>query len=97
MTTEIVIRGGSWISLAGSCRSANRRRDSPSYRLFNRGFRVVKEKKKEKKIEYRVNRGGSWDYSAEFCRSAFRGRSLPSFRNDDRYGFRVIKENKDDN
>jgi len=97
MTTEIVIRGGSWNSLAVLCRSAIRYGNSPSGRDSYLGFRVVKEKKKkEKKIEYRVNRGGCWYGPAVYCRSAYRVRNNPSLRN---YynGFRVIKENKDDN
>ena len=37
-----VARGGSWFYAAGDCRSANRRRDSPSYRNSSLGFRVVR-------------------------------------------------------
>lgn len=35
-----VLRGGSWRSLAGSCRSAYRRRGDECYRLKDRGFRL---------------------------------------------------------
>jgi len=92
MTTEIVIRGGGWVSTADYCRSANRYWNSPSYRFSYLGFRVVKEKK----VEYRVNRGGSWVSTAVYCRSAFRVRDSPSDRSLN-LGFRVLKESKDDN
>ena len=36
-----LLRGGSWFNLAGSCRSADRGRDSRDDRYFNFGFRVV--------------------------------------------------------
>ncbi len=36
-----VVRGGSWISSPGNCRSARRYRHSPEYRLNYGGFRVV--------------------------------------------------------
>ena len=36
-----VLRGGSWYSAATDCRVANRRNDSPEYRSFNLGFRVL--------------------------------------------------------
>ena len=93
MTTKIVIRGGSWGSTAAlQCRSADRSWDSPSFRYDYLGFRVLKEKK----IEYRVNRGGSWVSTAVYCRSAFRVRDSPSDRSLN-LGFRVLKESKDDN
>ena len=38
-----VLRGGSWYNYAGNCRSANRNRLKPSYRLYNNGFRLVME------------------------------------------------------
>ena len=98
MTTEIVIRGGGWYGTADYCRSAYRYWDSPSYRLYDLGFRVLREKKKkEKKVEYRVLRGGSWSSPAGYCRSGFRYGFSPSFRFNFGLGFRVIKENKDDN
>ena len=36
-----VIRGGGWISLAGSCRSASRFRNSPGFRIDLLGFRLA--------------------------------------------------------
>ena len=36
-----VLRGGSWLGLSGSCRSAFRRGDVPGYPGFDFGFRVV--------------------------------------------------------
>tara|TARA_R110000824_G_scaffold315681_2_gene502832 strand:- start:824 stop:1093 length:270 start_codon:yes stop_codon:yes gene_type:complete len=87
MTTKSVIRGGSWDYPAGDCRSAYRGRDFPSSRYYDRGFRVVKEKK----VEYRVYRGGGWNSAAGICRSAFRLGYLPSYRNFN-LGFRVIKD-----
>ncbi len=36
------IRGGSWISSAAACRSANRDRRAPNYRSSNLGFRLVR-------------------------------------------------------
>ena len=98
MTTEIVIRGGSWNSTAVICRSAIRYWNSPSGRDSYLGFRVLREKKKkEKKVEYRVLRGGSWSSPAGYCRSGFRYGFSPSFRFNFGLGFRVIKESKDDN
>ena len=96
MTTKMVLRGGCWYGSAGFCRSAFLFRYSPPARSNDLGFRVVKEKKKEKKIEYRVNRGGSWVSTADNCRSANRLRDSPADRSLN-LGFRVIKENKDDN
>ena len=98
MTTKSVNRGGGWISLADVCRSAYRGRNSPSYRLSDLGFRVVKEKK----VEYRVYRGGSWYSTADNCRSADRYWRSPSDRSlrlgyGSLLGFRVLKESKDDN
>ena len=43
-----------------------------------------------------VIRGGSWCGPAGICRSAYRGRDFPSDRGIS-YGFRVLKESKDDN
>ncbi len=37
-----VIRGGSWYSYAGNCRSASRAGSAPRYRGFNFGFRLVR-------------------------------------------------------
>ena len=37
-----VLRGGSWGSDAGGCRSAHRHRRSPSYRSSSVGFRLVR-------------------------------------------------------
>jgi formylglycine-generating enzyme required for sulfatase activity len=37
-----VIRGGSWVNNAGSCRSANRRRSTPEGRSSYLGFRVLR-------------------------------------------------------
>tara|TARA_R110000851_G_scaffold52690_3_gene125293 strand:+ start:5275 stop:5553 length:279 start_codon:yes stop_codon:yes gene_type:complete len=92
MTTKSVLRGGCGFSTADGCRSADRYWVSPSYRISYLGFRVLKEKK----IEYRVNRGGSWVSTAVYCRSAFRVRDSPSDRSLN-LGFRVLKESKDDN
>jgi formylglycine-generating enzyme required for sulfatase activity len=36
-----VLRGGSWLSTAGNCRSADRRRVNPSYRRSSYGFRLA--------------------------------------------------------
>ena len=36
-----VIRGGSWYHSAESCRSANRRNNTPDYRNYIVGFRLV--------------------------------------------------------
>ena len=36
-----VLRGGSWWTVAGGCRVANRNWDSPGYRFFNLGFRLA--------------------------------------------------------
>ena len=36
-----VLRGGSWYSLPGNCRSAIRRRDTPAARDYYNGFRVA--------------------------------------------------------
>ena len=36
-----VLRGGSWSNNAGICRSAYRGSRAPSYRNFNRGFRLA--------------------------------------------------------
>ena len=87
MTTKSMIRGGSWCGPAGICRSAYRGRDFPSDRGISYGFRVLKEKK----VEYRVNRGGSWGGTADVCRSAFRYGDSPSLRYN-RLGFRVLKD-----
>ncbi len=40
-TSSRVIRGGSWIDSAESCRCSVRFRDDPDYRGINLGFRVV--------------------------------------------------------
>ena len=37
-----VNRGGGWFNTADNCRSADRYRNSPSYRNYNLGFRVVR-------------------------------------------------------
>jgi formylglycine-generating enzyme required for sulfatase activity len=37
-----VLRGGSWNDFAGRCRSASRRRSSPSYRFSHLGFRLAR-------------------------------------------------------
>jgi formylglycine-generating enzyme required for sulfatase activity len=39
-----VIRGGSWINYAQLCRSASRFTDTPDYRNYNMGFRLVSPK-----------------------------------------------------
>jgi formylglycine-generating enzyme required for sulfatase activity len=35
------LRGGSWLNLPQDCRSANRGRNSPDFRDYDGGFRVV--------------------------------------------------------
>ena len=37
-----VLRGGSWNGIASNCRSANRFRGSPGYRVINLGFRLLR-------------------------------------------------------
>ena len=39
--SDRVLRGGSWIHVAGSCRSANRNAYDPAGRLCDFGFRLV--------------------------------------------------------
>jgi formylglycine-generating enzyme required for sulfatase activity len=38
----LVVRGGYWTHSASHCRSAFRNFSTPSYRLYNYGFRVVR-------------------------------------------------------
>jgi formylglycine-generating enzyme required for sulfatase activity len=93
MTSNYVLRGGSWLLYSGFCRSADRDGLTPVNRDDDLGFRVLRSSEVDDKP--RVSRGGSWiDYSGH-CRSADRDGGTP----DDRgiyLGFRVIKENKYD-
>ena len=70
-----VLRGGSWVSSAGSCRSAVRGYNGPGSRGQGIGFRPVL-----KPNPNRVLRGGSWYNIARNCRSACRNFSVPDYR-----------------
>ena len=79
-----VLRGGSWVSLAGFCRSAYRGCGEPGYRGWSIGFRPVL-----KPNPNRVLRGGSWYSFARNCRSAYRCCVGPGIRGQS-FGFRLV-------
>ena len=85
MSTNRVLRGGSWYSKPKYARSALRGMDDSSARSFNVGFRLVKDTPVD-----RVIRGGSWNYRPQFARSADRS-WLDSTRRNDFSGFRLVK------
>ena len=89
MTSNYVLRGGSWLLYSGFCRSADRDGLTPVNRDDDLGFRVLRSSEVDNKP--RVNRGGSWINYPDYCRSAIRNWNTPVNRNR-RLGFRVIKD-----
>jgi len=84
-----VVRGGSWIDLAGHCRNAFRYAYAPGSSLVALGFRPVAEAKEDKC--FRAMRGSSWHWFPWACRSAFRFGNDPGERYSD-WGLRPVAE-----
>jgi|688.fasta_scaffold10227_22 formylglycine-generating enzyme required for sulfatase activity len=74
-----LLRGGSWFSLPGSCRSAFRSHLRPVNASYFVGFRVacLSEKTKAARPVFKLLRGGSWSDLPRDCRSAYRDHLLP--------------------
>jgi len=82
------LRGGSWDSNPGDCRSAFRDLNQPVYANGNVGFRVVCLPG-EVAPPRMLLRGGSWVNDPRLCRSAWGGHALPGNASLNS-GFRVV-------
>jgi len=88
MSSQRVLRGGSWVNYPDVTRSANRNNFVSSYRYSNIGFRLVREPK-----SYRMLRGGSWGSFPQHSRSAYRVGNVSTLRGSN-LGFRLVREQK---
>ena len=88
MSSQRVLRGGSWLGLPVGAGSANRINYVSTDRDSDLGFRLVREPK-----SYRMLRGGSWGSFPDYSRSAYRVSNVSTFRGSN-LGFRLVREQK---